>query len=167
MGGALVLTCGASLPIHGIVAFSTPYRIPPSPRLSGLSSVLSLLKPFSLILRSIPKPHPFDYHNPRAVETHLGYSVIPTRAIPEINKLLDQMRGGLPNLDCPTLLIHSRNDMVVPPSNALALFEKIGCAQKDLFWVERSGHVIPLEPDRLKALDKIEKFIAHHTGAHA
>jgi pimeloyl-ACP methyl ester carboxylesterase len=56
----------------------------------------------------------------------------------------------LPDIDRPTLVIHGKDDPLVPPENGRRLAERIPGAQLELY--DDCGHVIPLEqPDRLAA----------------
>ena len=57
----------------------------------------------------------------------------------------------------PTLVIHSRRDPSVPWQNALALSALLGPACRKTLFVNRSGHVLPLDVDR--------DLVAEETGA--
>lgn len=47
----------------------------------------------------------------------------------------------------------------MPANNAQQIFAALGSSDKELFWVENSGHVIPREPDRLLVFAKVDEFI--------
>ena len=107
---------------------------------------------------------PSDWHNPEAAQDHVCYPNYPTRAIIQLRDLLGEMRAALPKVSVPVLLIHSRQDAGVLPHNAEKIFAALGTQEKQLIWVENSGHVIPREPDRHLAFTAINDFIMHTTG---
>ncbi len=151
MGGILSLLFAAQHPVSGVVAMSTPYALPDDPRLPFIK-VLSWLQ---------PKVHkgPPDWRNPDAAKDHVDYPYHPTRAIGELRDLLREMRLALPNVKVPVLLIHSRLDAGVSPRNAEQILAHLGTQDKQLLWVENSGHVITREPDRQVVFKAAEDFI--------
>ncbi len=161
MGGALALIAGGTLPVDGVVAISTPHTIPPYPKLNWLAPLLPSLRWVSAGLRNLPKPPPLDYHDPEASSDHLTYSVFPTRAIPELAVLLEEMRRVLPDISVPTLLIHSHADRGVPHKNATTILDQLGTKRAKILTVHRSGHVITLEPERERVADSIISFVAN------
>jgi carboxylesterase len=151
MGGILSLLFASQHPVSGVVAMSTPYALPDDPRLPFLP-VLSWLMP-------AVKKGPPDWHNPEAAKDHVDYPYNPTRGIMQLRGLLSEMRSGLPLIHAPALIVHSRQDSSVAPNNAELIFAALGSSDKELYWVENSGHVIPREPDRLLVFAKVDEFI--------
>jgi carboxylesterase len=151
MGGILSLLFAAEQQVSGVVAMSTPYELPDDPRLPFIK-VLSLLQP------KVPKGPP-DWRNPEAAKDHVDYPYHPTRAIVELRDLLREMRLALPNIKVPVLLIHSRLDAGVLPHNAEQILAHLGTRDKQLLWVENSGHVITREPERQFVFKAAEDFI--------
>src|SRR4030067_552205 len=156
MGGILSLQFSAQHTVSGVVAMSTPYALPDDPRLPFIR-IMSLLKPWMA-------QGPSDWHNPEAAQDHVCYPYFPTRAVMQLRDLLREMRAALPKVSVPVLLIHSRQDAGVLPHNADKIFAALGTQEKQLIWVENSGHVIPREPDRHIAFKAINDFITHVTG---
>jgi carboxylesterase len=156
MGGVLSLRFAAHHPISGVVALSTPYELPDDPRLPFVS-VISLVVPWM-------KQGPPDWHNPEAAKDHVCYPYYPTRAVIQLRDLLSEMRASLPQVTVPALLIYSRQDKGVLPPNAEKIYAALGSQQKNLIWVENSGHVIPREPDRFIAFKAIDDFIKRVTS---
>ena len=164
LGGALSLTYAASAPIQGVIALSTPYDLPPQPQLRFVKIILPMLRLTQVVLRYLPKPPPLDYRDPEAARNHLGYAWIPTRAALETGVVLAEMRRSLPAVHAPVLMIHSHGDRGVPPSNARWVFERLGSREKSLLWLQNSGHVITLEPERKRAFKAAADFI-HNLAA--
>ena len=163
LGGALALVSCESLPFACAVTVSTPYQAIPYPNLSFLSAAFPILGVFQYLLRSIPKPPPLDFLDKQAAKDHLTYSVFPTRGVIETARLLTQMRRVLPQITIPVLVIHSRKDKGVPINNAEELINALGSQGSESFFVENSGHVVLLEPERQHAANAIIEFILNTT----
>ena len=156
MGGILSLTFSSQHPVSGVVSMSTPYALPDDPRLPYIR-ILSLLIPKM-------KKGPADWHNPEAAKDHIDYPYNPTKAIIQLRDLLIAMRAALPKVCVPALVIHSRQDTGVPSHNAEQILAALGSHEKQLIWVEGSGHVIPREPDRFVVFKAVDDFIKRTTG---
>lgn len=165
MGGALALLASRELPVAGVVAMSTPYEVPPQPRLRFLRHLLPPLKALSPLLPFLPKPPPLDYKDRQAARNHLSYPVLPSRSVVEIADLLSVMRAELPRVQAPVLVLHAREDGGVSPRNAQAIYEQLGAPQKRLAWIENSGHVMTVEPARREVYAEAAQFVEQVTGA--
>ena len=159
LGGALALLLAASRPVAGVVAMGTPYKLPPWPDLRWLRYLLPYLRPISAILRYFPKPPINDYKDQQAYRDHVSYSVFPIRSIPEVVKLLQLLREQLPTLRAPVLLMHAVEDRGVSPDNARLIYSQLGSDEKELVWIENSGHVITVEPAREQVYELAADFV--------
>lgn len=151
MGGVLTLHAASRLPLTGAIAMSTPYSLASDWRLS-IIEYIHQIKP------RVEKGPP-DWHNPEAAKDHIDYPYYPSRAIAELRDLLVEMRKVLPDIKIPVLLIHSKKDSGVAPTNSEKIYQSLGCKDKSLLWVENSGHVITREPDRLQVFQATDAFI--------
>ena len=151
MGGILSLLFTSQHPLSGVVAISTPYAMPYDPRLPFIR-ILSPLVP-------TVKKGPPDWRNLDAVKDHVEYPIYPTKGVIQLREVLSEMRTALPSVHAPALIIHSKKDGGVSPNNAEQIMAAIGTTDKQLLWVENSGHVIPREPDRQLVFTKIDEFI--------
>ena len=158
MGGILSLTTSAYLPFKGVVAMSTPYQLPNDPR-------LKLIKWLSKIIRYVPKSKDEPGHSwfdKTAFKTHVSYEKNPLHAIGEINKLIGHMHVALPKINVPILLIHSKNDDYVIKDSMPRIHAQLTTTQKEMVWIEGSGHVITNDAQREKVgqivLDFVQKL---------
>lgn len=151
MGGILSLVFSTLKPVTGVVTMSVPYSLPRDPRLA----LIHLLSTFIPRVRKGPA----DWHNLEAAKDHIEYPYLPTKGIIQLRDLLIEMQKSLPKITAPVLLIHSRQDGSVSPDHAEKILSKLGSHDKQIFWVEESGHVIPREPDRYLAFKATEEFI--------
>jgi carboxylesterase len=153
MGGILSLLFAADHPVAGVVAMSTPYHLPRDPRLP-YAELLSKLSP------SITKGPP-DWHDPEVARDHVDYPSYPTRAIAELRDLLVEMRSALPRVSAPALLIHSKDDGSVRPEEGHVeqIFAALGSQDKQVLWIEGSGHVITRDAARYQVFQAVADFI--------
>lgn len=154
LGGVLALLAAAQYPMAGAIGLSTPYALPADWRLRFIHW-LKYLQP------TVQKGAP-DWHNPAEAKGHLEYPTYPTSGIAELYECLEKMRSELPFIQVPVLLIHSRQDKAVPPQNAVHLYEAIGTSEKQLTWVDNSGHVVTCDTDRHLVFHEIASFIKRY-----
>ena len=163
LGGALALVSSASLPFDCAVAISTPYQSIPYHQLSFLRAAFPFLSFVQSLVVALPKPPALDFQDRQAAKDHLTYSVFPTRGVLEADRLLTLMPKALPSLNLPVLVIHSRRDRGVPIDNAEKLVDALGSHQVETLYIEDSGHVVLLEPERQRAANAIIEFILNTT----
>jgi carboxylesterase len=144
MGGTLSLTAAAYLPVKGIVAMSTPYKLPDDERLEHIDNLAQTM-PFMPKSDEAPGSGWFD---PQAWQEHVSYPDNPTRSIGQLNLLLGEMRAALPQVKAPVLLIHSRDDKTVEPASMPAIYHDLGSPDKEMLWIDHSGHVITRDAQR-------------------
>jgi carboxylesterase len=157
LGGALSLAMASSLDVVGVVAMSAPFVVP-DPKATPLRPILPAL---SLFWPYLSPSGPSDWHDHKAEQMNLDYRVIVLRTVAELHDLLTVMRASLPQLDMPTLLIHAREDGSVPAEHAEEIYARLGSADKELLWLEKSGHNIPRDAAREVAFQATENFIRH------
>jgi carboxylesterase len=144
MGGAIALTLAARVPVRGVVAMSTPFRLPRDWRL-GTIRLIAAVRAELVKGTGVPGDGWFDLE---AWRQHVSYPRNPTRAIGELHQLLAEMRAGLSQVRAPVLLVHSRNDRYVPPASMPSIHDRLGSPGKRMLWIEGSGHVITEDAQR-------------------
>jgi len=93
----------------------------------------------------------------------LAYEVTPVAAIKHLFALTAVTAAMLPRVQCPALIIQSREDHVVDPMNGPYIYDHIKSKDKELLWLENSYHVATLDNDKELILERILKFIKDHT----
>lgn len=91
-----------------------------------------------------------------------SYDRIPTKAVYQIYDLERVVQAQLGKIHTPTLLIHSHQDEVAPPSNVTELCAKINNPEPEVLWVDHSYHVISLDYDRESVNQTIIQFCERH-----
>ncbi|MCF6278120.1 MAG: alpha/beta fold hydrolase [Anaerolineales bacterium] len=154
MGGALSLLMATKLKVAGVAAMSTPYALN-DPR-------IKLTKLLSPLIRYMPKTGDepgATWFDKEAWRDHISYPQNPVRSVTEIALLLDEMRAALPDVNVPTLLIHSRNDSYIPSNSMEKVYAALGTPDKKMMWVTQSGHVIPREPAKAEVFPAVRDFV--------
>ncbi|NMD43258.1 MAG: alpha/beta fold hydrolase, partial [Firmicutes bacterium] len=156
MGGTISLHLAHLHPdkIAGAIAICPSYEVPWWMKL--------LVPPLKYVAKRITLNRP-GTKDRSVVET--GYQQISLSAAQEFIKLVDNIRNGLPLITCPVLLIASRLDSTAGVRGAPRLLADLGSADKDLFWVERSGHMVTLDHDKELVFQRTADFIEEKTAA--
>ena len=149
LGGALALYAAARHPLARVVAMATPdhnvvHRIP-----------VRWIDRVARVIPALPKLGS-DVRNPAGLGSASGqrarftYDQVRLKSVVELVEFLDGMDVVLPHVHAPTLLIHARQDRVVPPASAERIAQRLGGPVK-LHWLARGGHPLLDDYDRHKA----------------
>ncbi len=154
MGGILSLLMSTRLKTKGIVAMSTPYKLPDDPRLRHIEWI-------SKIVAYMPKNSgDASWFDKEAWKGHISYPENPVRSIGELNKLLGEMRAALPMIDVPVLLIHSRDDKYVASENMEMIYnDLVGASDKTKLYITGSGHVVTRDAARRQVFESALEFL--------
>lgn len=81
------------------------------------------------------------------------------RAVCSALDLIAQVETELPRITTPTLILQTRADQVVDPQGAQWIYDQLGSTHKELYWLERSQHLLPLDEERDEVIAKVAKFL--------
>ncbi|WP_433888874.1 alpha/beta hydrolase [Streptomyces sp. CA-111067] len=150
MGGTLALWLAAK---HGSA-------------ISGLVLVNPSVKADSLQLKAVPVlrhlvPSVAGIASDIALEggKEVGYDRTPLNAVHSYSKFWPMVRAGLPRVTQPLLLLHSRVDHVVHPSNSAIVLAKVSSTDVTERVLERSYHVATLDHDAERIFTESYDFI--------
>lgn len=154
LGGVLALALAERRPLRGLVVMAAPLD------LGWL--VHSAVPVLHRIVRHLPKtPAILD---PEARARHPGYDRMPLGAVNQLIGLAREVRAGLGRIEAPVQLIYSRLDPTVPVRNAELVLRGLPPGERELRWLEASGHVIPVDAERAQVarwavdfLSRVEK----------
>jgi carboxylesterase len=156
MGGVLAFYTAEHYQVKGAICLSTPFSLPKN-------NIMPFLKLISLVQPEISKGAS-DWHDNDVAHNHVAYKNYPTICIPELAKLMDETREGLPQIQVPVLMMQSRADHTIPSDSMQNYFDRLGSQKKEMVWVENSGHIITREPDRPIVFDACARFIQRLDG---
>jgi carboxylesterase len=157
LGGVLSLLLAAAYPVAGVVAMSTPFAPPTDLRIR----LPLLLAP---LVRFFPKGPP-DWRDPQAQASRVAYPAYPLRTVGETFKAMAALRQALPTVTSPTLLIHSTEDVFVPPENSRRIAAGLTSAQVETLFIENSSHVITLDLAREHVFEAASGFVSRHAAS--
>ena len=139
MGGLVSLRLAETEEVDAIVVIGTPLVLaPPIPQ------ILPLLRRF---VSSRSKKDGSDIRDPAARARHPSLSVMPFAAVAEMISLQSQVIPDLAKIQAPILVAHGRLDRTARPRDAERILEEVGSSDKELFYLERSGHVATVDYD--------------------
>ena len=165
MGGdlALLLSTRLAQRVRGVVAMSTPYKLPDDPRLRHIEWISKIV---AYMPKSDEEPGA-SWFDKEAWKDHISYPQNPVRSIGELNKLLGEMRAALPKVNVPVLLMHSRDDKYVSPdSMEMINGDLINASDKTKLYVTGSSHVVTRDATRRQVFESVLEFIQRVEGSN-
>lgn len=150
MGGALALHLAARHgdAVAGVVLVNPSVKAD-SPLLKALPVLRHLLPSAPGIASDIAKPG--------AVE--VGYDRTPLRALHSLTRFWQVVRGELPQVTQPLLLMRSRVDDVVHPSNSELVLNQVSSTDVTVRVLEHSRHVATLDYDAELIFEESYAFV--------
>ena len=162
MGGVLALLMSTRLENKGVVAMSTPYKLPDDPRLRHIEWISKIV---AYMPKSDEEPGA-GWFDKEAWKGHISYPENPVRSIGELNKLLGEMRAALPKINVPVLLMHSKDDRYVLPDNMEMIYADLkNASDKAKLYLTGSGHVVTRDAARRQVFESALEFI-QRVGGH-
>lgn len=156
MGGNLSLLMSTRLDVKGVVALSTPARLP-------TDYPVWLIELMSLFLKFRPKtnePPGSGWFDKTVYQDHIAYPQNPVRSAAELKKLILAMRAALPRVTVPVLLMHSKDERYVLPENVEVIYSGlVNATDKTRVYVTGSGHVLPRDAARERVFQSALEFI--------
>ena len=156
MGGILSLFMSSQLKVKGVIAMSTPSRLP-------TDYPIWLLKLISLVIRFRPKsnePPGSGWFDKTAYQDHIAYGKNPVRSTAELKKLILEMHAALPKVKVPVLLMHSKDERYILADNLESIYAGlVNVPEKTKLYITGSGHVLPRDASREQVFQSAAEFI--------
>ncbi|MGE5577653.1 MAG: alpha/beta hydrolase [Syntrophothermus sp.] len=158
MGGALALHLAAHQKVDGAVAmaaalFFADRRMPFLPLVLLFTQYMDGATEEA---RALAKNGP---QAAAAAYPGFNYTRVPLRAMKSLVEFTKHLKGELPQIKVPTLIIQSRDDQTVAPHSAQYIFDHIASTKKSLKWLDGAGHVITASPMRAEVNQAVADFI--------
>ena len=93
-----------------------------------------------------------------------GYPVNPLRALVQLHKLQRRVRRLLPRIRQPLLIVQGRLDTAIDLRGVDELYRNIGSTEKELHWMEKSGHVVMIDRELEQVAEITLRFIERVLG---
>jgi carboxylesterase len=165
-----VLVVGHSM--GALIAANVVVRYPEVPALVMVAPALQFVNPavkFLPLLGGIVKfwnGGPSGIVDPalraQSIAEAVTYKRFPVKAFKELWDLAQLTPKELEKIRCPTLVIHSRVDEVIPASAAELAVRSLGTQDRRLKWFERSSHEMFWDLERDELCETIVKFLLEH-----
>jgi carboxylesterase len=156
MGGVLSLLLSTQLDVRGVIAMSTPSRLP-------TDYPIWFLKLISLVMKYRPKSKETPgsgWFDKTAYQGHISYSKNPVRSAVELKKLILEMRAALPKVNVPVLLVHSTDEKYILSENMESIYTGlVNAADKTKLTITGSGHVLPRDASREQVFQSAVVFL--------
>jgi len=149
MGGILSLYMSQFLPVKGVVSLSAPVFL-----VNKKVLLLPLLKFFKKYENKV-----VGGNDPEYVRERFAYNRIPLVSLSSFMEFMKLVRQNLDQVTLPVLVMHSQGDRVASPRSARYIFNNLKSEDKELVWLEKSGHMITLEQEREKVFAKVVEFL--------
>ena len=102
-----------------------------------------------------------DIADPDSTES--AYAETPLRPLVTMMEAAAAFKGRLGRITCPVLIVTSRQDHVVEPSNSDVLAESVA-GPVERMWLDRSYHVATLDYDKADIEAKVVEFAERVTA---
>lgn len=136
-----------------------------SEKISAIAPIAGAVGPLSedfaavLVDRNAPKRIPGIGSDIKASGVQeLAYGEVPMACMRDVTVLITATRDLLHKVTCPTLVIHGREDHVVPPANARHVVSGINSDDIRLLWLNESYHVATLDNDKDTIVTRVGEF---------
>ncbi|MCO6452005.1 MAG: alpha/beta fold hydrolase [Caldilineales bacterium] len=138
MGSLLTLYLASEHPdISGILVYSPPLRVQ--------NRLFDLVPIGKHLIAAFPKGTDSDLADPEAEQWLWHYDVWPAHAADELRKLTKVVEQRLPQIACPTLIVHSLGDGAIAADSAQLTYDRLGSPDKELFTLSGCGHCLTVD----------------------
>ncbi len=157
MGGLLSLKLTAHIPVFCAAVLSAPIFIHEDKKLCRLPARDKCKGRFQPKRRRMLPGIPDD--------CNASYGEMPLLAVHELLDLIESAKRDLPRVQCPLLIVQSHNDHTVKDRSAGYIFRRAGTENKELYWLDYSGHLVTLDCQREEVYSQIKDFLQRNEAA--
>ena len=100
--------------------------------------------------------------DPKVVKAIKESTRIPLEAIHELVTFNAQVLKELPSLYIPVIFMQGKKDQMIAPNSAHVLASLVASKDKQVLWLNNSGHVLPRDLDKDIVFYVTEQFIQKH-----
>jgi carboxylesterase len=109
-----------------------------------------------------------DTQDPTVAAEHPSYKETVTLAARSlVLDLIPHVRHHLPGITTPALLLQGRQDRTIPSDSMSLIYSELGSRDKQMAWLEPSGHLALEDYAKAEAFRLIAGFIESHNRALA
>ena len=151
LGGLLSLELASSEAVDGLVVIGAPLSLKkPIPQLVGL---------VKYFVKAIKKTDGSDIQDSQARLQHPGYKIMPLGGVHQLVLLQKKVRSDLGKITAPALVAHGRLDRTADPRDAKLIYDGLGSEHKELYYCEKSGHVVTVDHGGPELSKRVADFV--------
>lgn len=151
MGGLFALLLSAEEKIRRVVTLAAPIQIAEERGIKFLPPREACQNLY------VPKARRRLKNVPSAVNR--TYRKMPLIGIHELVDVIEAVKGHIGKVAVPVLIMHSRDDHTAAPSSAGYILEHVKNDKSRIFWLESSGHLLPVAAEREKVFAEAAAFL--------
>ena len=87
------------------------------------------------------------------------YRKMPLISVHEMLDAIEAVKVHLSEVRAPALIVHSRQDHTAAPGSAEYIYEHISSEEKEIYWLEDMGHLLPIEEGRELVFERVAAFL--------
>lgn len=150
MGGLLTLKLASEYSLSRLAVISAPIYI--------ANKQLKLLPLYRMFTNFVPKKRKrlLDVGE----QYSITYDVTPLSSLSSLLELVKHVTRLLPSVTVPALIVQSTNEHTVEPESAQYIYDKLGSTEKQLIWLNKSGHIVTLDLERDYVFQLLGQFLA-------
>ncbi len=155
MGGVLALLLAEQFPVDAVITLAAPMH---------LTGARGLLAPFSpvagLFIPYLRWPGERRYPEDFLIQDHIGYETLPVSRVNDLYCLMRRARRNLFAVTAPIMVVQSADDTTVSASSPKIILTGVSSRVRRRIRLIRSGHLIPLGPERSRTLEAMTHFLS-------
>ncbi len=151
MGGVLCLVTAARKQVSGVISLAAP--VWPVPFVSRFSRVLEHTRPWLPMGQRPPMEEP-----------SWRYDRVAAKNVTDLYRLINLLKSCLPQVDKPVLVVQGGRDRTVRPASGRYIYKNLGSEDKELEWIDDSGHLLLLGRNRQQLINHCAHFIEQRLG---
>jgi carboxylesterase len=163
MGGALAVRLAAEIAELPALCLIAPYLAlrPTAERAARLARWWGPIVPV------FESSEGFSVLDPAERAKSLAYGVFTPAALRGLYETVERANAALPLVTAPTLMIQSREDNRISPSDAERAFARLGAREKQLEWVSGAAHIITVDYSRDRVMELVFDWLTAHRALPA
>ncbi len=156
IGGCLALDLASRLPrIAGVFAVCPPLRLK-----DYSSSFMPGLDVWQRILAKIKRDDlEVDHFHFNSENPYVNYDKNPVLGVKNVGSFLEVLRGELPKVFNPCLILHADGDPIVDSKGSFKIYEELGAEEKEYVLLNYDKHIITSGEDSRRVHKLIGSFI--------
>lgn len=127
------------------------------------------LAPFAVLARGwmpfVPMGKAVAYSDPSLASGDTSYPRLAVDAFASFYRATRHVERMLPRIKAPLLVVHALRDRVIRPEAATIAYNQVTSTEKQLVWLERSGHALLDDVDAGDVLQHVRGFLAGRLAA--